>query len=84
MKENKSVNIINDSKERIPRYYYEFRNKYFILKKRKKVIEYYKYFIKTNLKVTIIKNNNKMDKIKVLFKAKKKAIKFDPKIEYID
>lgn len=84
MKENKSVNIISDNRERIPRYYYEFRNKYFILRKQKKIIEYYKYFIKTNLKVIIIKNSNKIEKIKVLFKALNDGIKFNPKIEYID
>lgn len=86
MNENKGIDILTTEKNRVNRYYYEFRNKYYIHKKngKKEKFNYYKYLIKTIIKIIVKKNDYKLSKLKVVIKGYIDGIKFKPEIEYIN
>lgn len=83
MKENISVDISRENSERISRYFYEFRNKYYIYKNQGKILNYYYHFVKTIVKILIIKNNNKLKKLRIMFNGMIKGYKFNPSIEML-
>ena len=83
MNKNTNANILVEDKERINRYYYEFRNKLFISKKNgfKEVVKYNKYVITTLAKVILINNSYKFKKISIILKGVCSGIRFNPTIE---
>lgn len=85
MNENKGVDIANSSKDRVGRYYYEFRNKHYIFKNEGKngMLHYYKYVLKTVINVLKNDNDAKMKKLGVIFKGCYHGLKFKPSIEYL-
>ena len=81
---NKGINIVECEPNRIDRYFYNYRNLYYINKK----------YDKKNLKIFILKShylkfkilfksNNKFKRIRVISKGMKKGKKFNPNIEYL-
>ena len=86
MNENNSADIIKTEPERVTRYFYEYRNKYYIHKIQgsKSLLKYYKYLVMTILKVIFSKGEGKLKKIGIVLKGWINGIKFNPKIEYIN
>ncbi len=85
MNENKGVNIIDEAPERVNRYFYDIRNKFYVAKKNgfKAVIRYIVNTIKLSLNILIYGKGGKMKKIVVISKGFIKGIFFNPSIEYI-
>lgn len=86
MNENKGVDIITTPKERIGRYYYEFRNKKYIqnIDGIKGKFAYYKYMFKMVIKLLLSDSDAKMKKISVIFKGWSHGLRFNPSIEYVN
>lgn len=86
MNENSGANILKDNSDRINRYYYEFRNKYYIAKKEgiMAVLKYNIDFIKIVLKIIFKTNKLRLKKIKVLLRAYWSGLFFNPEIKYIN
>ncbi|MBU5456168.1 glycosyltransferase family 2 protein [Caproiciproducens sp. MSJ-32] len=83
MNENKGIDIINTEANRVGRYFYEFRNKFYINKKNgiRGFYSYFKYVVGTVLRILIKKNQSKIKKISVVLKGVIAGITFNPKIE---
>ncbi|MED4962658.1 glycosyltransferase family 2 protein [Heyndrickxia coagulans] len=86
MGNNNNTDIIREEKERIARYFYDFRNRIYISRKSGA-----KYYIKTILStllvlLKIIKTNNnyKLSKVRVVLKGLISGLFFNPKIEYVN
>lgn len=83
MKENTEVNILNDSKQRIPRYYFDIRNKFYRFRK-KSIKEATKFVFRTFfliLKIIYKKNDHKFQKIITVLKGFIAGMFFRPKID---
>ncbi|MEQ7216570.1 glycosyltransferase family 2 protein [Enterococcus asini] len=83
MGENVPVNILTDSKNRIPRYYYDRRNRFYRFKKKgaKEILKYIANSIMLCLKVIFTKNDYKFLKLKTITKGFLSGIIFNPKVE---
>lgn len=84
MKENKEVNITFESQERINRYFFEFRNKYYLFKNKGKKLDYYKYIIKTLYNILFKAKDNKINRIFIVIKGYLKGIKFNPIVDKLN
>lgn len=86
MTQNTGVNIENDNFERIDRYFYLFRNKYYIAKKEGiwGYLWYHKYILKNLYNVLVKSKNYRSKRIKIIFKGYFAGCKFNPKIEVIE
>ena len=84
MKENIGINIVSDSDSRLNRYYYEFRNKNYIYRKNRALMQYYIYVLKSIIKVILKSDKNKIRKLLVIFKGMKDGIMFNPKIRQVN
>ncbi|MBL4936349.1 glycosyltransferase family 2 protein [Clostridium sp. YIM B02515] len=84
MGQNTGISIFHEDKNRIDRYFYDYRNRLYIAKKRgtKEVLKYFYLFTKNILLLTFTKNNYRFNKIKVIFKGMFNGIFFNPRIEY--
>lgn len=85
MNENKGVNIIDEAANRVDRYFYEYRNKFFIARKEgfKAVKDYLIYFIKTFVLIIIRKNESKLKKLRIITKGFLHGIFFNPEVENV-
>lgn len=85
MNENRGVHIIDESANRVDRYFYEYRNKFFIARTEgiKSFMEYLEYFFRTLALIVVRKNESKLKKIKIVAKGFIKGITFKPKIEKV-
>lgn len=83
MEENSQVDILSDSKNRIPRYYYDQRNKFYRFRKKgtKEVVKYIINSIALLIRIIFAKNDNKLLKIKTIIRGLTSGIFFNPKIE---
>lgn len=83
MKDNKPVNIVEDNPERIARYFYEYRNKFFISRKlgTNEVIRYFMYIFTSTYKVIFKSDSCKIKRLKSIYKGFFAGIVFNPKIE---
>lgn len=86
MNENKGTDIITDSSDRIERYFYKYRNLFFISKREstKNVIKYIISVIITIYKIIVSDCENKLRKIFIIIKGIFKGITFNPRIENIN
>lgn len=86
MNKNTDVNIVAEEGSRVDRYYFEFRNKFFIMRNegKKNTLHYFLYVLKTIVKVLKSKNDNKKKKIKVILKGMFHGFRFRPKVEYLE
>lgn len=88
MKDNLGVNnnslLIEDS-SRIKRYYYSYRNRFYIAKKngKKEVIKYILRFININIKIIFKGKKGKFKKLIVVWKGFIAGIRFNPRTEYV-
>lgn len=86
MNENTEVDILKDNKDRIPRYYYDIRNKFYRFKQMGKK-ELFKYILKILvlvIKVVFSNTPYKMLKLKTIFKGFISGITFNPSIEFYE
>lgn len=83
MNENKGIDIVNTEANRVGRYFYEYRNKLYISKKRgiNSIWNYFVYVIRNIARVTIKKNDSKFKKISIILKGVLAGITFNPKLE---
>ena len=86
MKSNLPTNIESEQLERIDRYFYHYRNRFYIAKKEglKKIASYHFNVLKSIVKVLIRSKNYKLKRISTIFKGYIQGIVFNPKIEYIN
>ncbi|MDN3985558.1 glycosyltransferase [Lactiplantibacillus plantarum] len=84
MAENQKVDILTDNKGRIPRYFYDVRNKIYIAKKSgsKACLKYAVHFINVFFKV-LFKSDYKRLKLSTMLKELVAGITFNPKIERV-
>ena len=84
MGSNKGINIVECEENRIDRYYYNYRNLYYINRKyNKKELRMYK-FKSHYLKLKIFfKSNHKFKRIHAISKGMREGKKFNPNIEFI-
>lgn len=83
---NSGSNIVIDSKERIPRYRYAYRNEVFIAKEEgtfRKLRQMAKILYHSG-NVLLKSKEDKKEKLQVIWSASKEGLDFDPKIEYIE
>ena len=85
MNNNKPTKIETDVVERIGRYFYSFRNRFYIAKKQGvlKVIRYHLSICKTILNILIKSKSKKMKRISIVLKGYFKGLVFNPHIEKI-
>lgn len=83
MNENSRIDIVKTEPNRIGRYFYEYRNSYYINKKRGLfyLLRFYIYVIKSLIKVAIKSNSGKLKKISVIVKGFISGMTFNPIIE---
>lgn len=83
---NTAVNIITDNSDRVPRYFYSFRNRFFVAKKRgwRAVTRELCRNIYLTMKILIESPNSKFLRIKQLITGQWNGIVFNPKIESVD
>lgn len=85
MKENVGVDIISGDTARVSRYFYEFRNKFYMHKKRgfKGTLSFTKHTVRTILNILSKSKDGKGTKIKVVLKGYFKGLTFNPKVEHV-
>ena len=86
MKSNTATTILQASGDRLSRYKYLYRNRYYIAKRGRK-LELFEYFvyIKNTLREIVSSNNkNKIKMVYIVIKSTISGVFFDPKIEYVD
>ncbi|WP_339197955.1 glycosyltransferase family 2 protein [Aeribacillus sp. FSL k6-2211] len=86
MAKNIDVDIINDTKDRLNRYYYRYRNKVYTAKKSgvKEFIQFFLHTSYTILRILKEKNTNKFKKIQIVIKGYFAGLFFNPSIEFPD
>ncbi len=85
MPQNIASNIANDSLDRLPRYFYDYRNEGYLYRQAGLYGRLY-YFAKKVLHVTRIifaKSKNKKQRLQTLIKGSRASRKFHPSIEYV-
>lgn len=86
MGSNNEVNILTDEESRIPRYFYDVRNKFYRFRCQgsKELIKFILQVVFLCLKIIFKKNSHKLKKIKTVLKGFFAGIIFRPRIEYVD
>lgn len=82
----RNVDITNDSSDRLPRYFYRYRNNIYITKKyenNKRLLFLMIKHMYLAMKVLFIARNNKFKRSKLIFKGVFAGMKFNPDIENI-
>ncbi len=86
MKNNVSIDIVNECEDRLERYFYNYRNVYYIHRKylsRKKLMLYKLKYYYTIIQILSSKSNKKLKRISIMKKGMKKGKKYNPVIEYV-
>ena len=86
MKNNASIDIVNESEDRLDRYFYNYRNLYYIHRKylsSKKLMLYKLKYYYTVVQILSSKNSKKIKRLSVMRKGMKKGKKYNPAIEYV-
>lgn len=83
MNDNAEVNILIDDKNRIHRYYYDIRNKFYHNRKlgKKELVKYFSNVLSLLFKITFLPVDHKILKIKTVTKGFFAGIVFNPNIE---
>lgn len=83
-KNNSNVNIVNENdSNRIGRYFYSFRNSYYIAKKEKRKLRFILRSIVTSFVVLKSKGNNKGKKFCIIYRGLFAGFSFNPKIKKV-
>ena len=80
---NIGSNIVLAEKERIERYYYQFRNTVYIYRKKNKRLQMLKLILKYIIKILLHAPDCKIKRINTLLKGSFKGLFFNPEIKYI-
>lgn len=82
---NNDINILRDSVDRFPRYFYRYRNKVYTFRKNNKeeLIKFTGHTLKTCFLIAFTRNNRKIRKISIILKGYFKGFIFNPKIEKV-
>lgn len=85
MNNNSYVDIVTEGENRLGRYFYEYRNKFYISRKRgsKYVIEYLIYLVSSIIKVILKSKSKKLNRLKYILKGFIAGLFFNPTIEKI-
>lgn len=85
MNANISVNIVDDKFERINRYFYNYRNLFYINRQKgiKKIIKYIYSILKTTALIIKYSKNNKWKRILIMWKGFFSGMFFKPTIEMV-
>ncbi|ATO55122.1 glycosyltransferase family 2 protein [Loigolactobacillus coryniformis] len=83
MKDNVEVNILTDDPNRISRYYYDVRNKFYRFRKKgmKYLVKYILRIILLNFKVIFVNNQHKLRKLGIITEGFFAGVIFNPKID---
>lgn len=81
---NSNADIITDESNRLQRYRFAFRNRYFNAKMQHNVLHYYKYVLKKAIGVIRHAKNAKMKRLYYLGQGFFQGITFNPEIEYVE
>lgn len=83
MPSNRTTDIVNESEDRIDRYFFKFRNEFYVAKRlnREEVIKYFVRFFVTLYKIIRYSKSKKLKRIFVLIKGYVQGIFFNPSIE---
>lgn len=86
MNENVGVNIVKASSDRVNRFFYEYRNSFYINKNLgfKKMIKYFLYVFTSIVRVLRSNVDNKILRVKIILKGMISGITFNPKTEFCD
>lgn len=86
MKNNHAVSIEFDVEERIDRYFFLYRNRFYIAKKNgiKKIIRFHCSIIKKIIRVLVRAKSMRLKRIKVILKGYFAGIRFNPRVEFAD
>lgn len=87
MAKNCGVDILSEQSDRIKRYYYNYRNLYYIYKKyydEKSVIKYKIRFFSTIFKILKSPCDKKIERIIIMTKGMIKGRKYNPTVEYFN
>ena len=82
---NNSVRIETDVENRIERYFYLYRNRFYIAKRNGilKVLHYHGSILKNIFRVLVFSKNHRFKRLKSIFKGYWSGLFFDPEIEFI-
>ena len=83
MKMNTEPNNIIDSPERLDRYYYSYRNRYYIARNEHKLGQYYFLLLKRVGRILISAKNYRIKRIAIMLKGAIDGISFMPAVEYV-
>lgn len=86
MNNNNCVDIVSENGERLERYKYAFRNRYYLCKDHgiKAHIKYYVFLFTTIAKIILKSKDKKLKRIMIALTSTVSGWFFSPKIEYID
>lgn len=86
MAENDSVDIVNRDINRVERYYLFIRNRVYMAKQVKDIKELFKAYlsaVKQTFRVLFVAENNKLRRIRIIWKGVYASLRFNPPIEYL-
>lgn len=86
MRSNIGTDIVDVDKERIDRYYFNYRNLFYIYKKyytKKDIIKYILKYFYTLLKILVKSKNKRIKRMYIMTKGMISGLIFNPDIEYV-
>jgi GT2 family glycosyltransferase len=84
MNTNSKADIVTDDSNRLERYVYAFRNRFFNYRMEKRLLQLYIYLGKKICKVLFCSKDHKKDRIKYMLEGVRQGITFKPQIEYVE
>ncbi len=84
MRNNCPASIVEDNCERLDRYFYAFRNRYYNNRKEHRTIRYLYGVVKTIFRIIRYSKDRKIERIWIMLKGIVHGISFNPKIEFVD
>lgn len=85
MNANHGISFVNEEKGRIDRYFYRYRNKFYIAKKSsvKSIINYFKMILLSVFQIIFSNSNHKIKKILIILKGFTYGLFFNPSVEQL-
>ncbi len=81
---NIDTNIVYDRTEKIPRYFYEYRNRFYIARTEHELPAYLWSSVKRILRIVISSKDHKLLRIRYLLKGLFSGLSFNPEVEYVN
>ncbi len=83
MKSNQPVDIVTDAPERLGRYTMAYRNRYYNRRMEKRLGRYYLHLCRTAIRIILLSEDNKTERMKSMLEGVKQGRKFRPPVEYV-